>query len=155
MRKGSYKDEYAYAVTDGIEKRLNEVRNMDENLYDFEALKKMHSFIQRCIDNGNYENRHSINFFFTKISYFEGYDDTLKYFKRILNELGGWPVLREKYWFEHNFDWLQTYRILKSKNLSVPYPVDVEEGRLVQVTALLVTINLCQLHMLLKIFCSR
>lgn len=52
LRKGSYKEEYSYAATDIIEKRLNEVRDLDEELYDLEALKKMRLFIQRCIDNG-------------------------------------------------------------------------------------------------------
>lgn len=59
-------------------------------------------------------------------SEFSGYNDTVQYFKELLNKMGEWPIL-EKNWSEENFDWLQSFKILRSENLSIPYPVDIEE----------------------------
>lgn len=52
LKSGTEEDEFFSISTKRIQKRMNVIRNMDENLFELIALKKMHFFIQRCLHHG-------------------------------------------------------------------------------------------------------
>lgn len=127
LQNGTYKDQLLYSPTKMIMDGLYQIRNMDENLYELQSLKKMRSFIRSCINHGKMRKYFYVEFSSYKILKFQGYSDTLKYFKVIVNNFGGWPVLSKENSSGEVFDWLKSFRILKRTNLSIAFPVDIDE----------------------------
>lgn len=47
--------------------------------------------------------------------------------KKLLQEIGGWPIL-EEFWNEFGFDWTKNVEALRKKGLSVNSLVDISVG---------------------------